>query len=169
MQQIQAQIEAIQAQIKALRQERDALNIKGVVLSENNSPEQIAAAYRRSATDNAQLAVEVKGIDDAISALTAQLNQKQAELASQQMTSQQKSIEQQVEEGRQQAKIYADRVNELAAELADELRSLKAVADELSPNYWRVYYKPFITGFHTITVPHVRSDGDVWTIVNRVV
>ena len=169
MQQIQAQIEAIQAQIQALRQERDALNIDRVVLPENNSPEEIAAAYRRSATANAHLAVEVKGIDDAISALTAQLNQKQAELAAWQMTSKQKSIEQQVEESKQRAKVHADRINELAAQLATEVRCLKAAADELSPSYWQVYYKPFITGFQTISVPHVRSDGEVWTIVNRVV
>jgi len=35
--------------------------------------------------------------------------------------------------------------------------------------YWQVYYKPFITGFKTISVPFVRSDGEVWMIVNRIV
>ena len=73
------------------------------------------------------------------------------------------------EAARNQAQIHADRINILAAELADELRNLKACANELSPLYWQVYYKPFITGFKTISVPYVRSDGEVWTIVNRIV
>lgn len=80
-----------------------------------------------------------------------------------------KQIEQQVEESRQQAKEHAERINQLAAELAEELQALKAIADGISPYYWQVYYKPFITGFKSISVPYVRSDGDVWTIFNRVV
>lgn len=169
MQQIQAEIEAIRSQITDLQQERASLSVSSVVASEDNSPQEITAAYRRHARETAQVSVEVKGIDDAIAALTTQLNQKQAELTALQTQPTQISIEQQVEAGKQHAKVHAERINQLAAELADELRALKAAADELSPSYWQVYYKPFITGFHTITVPHVRSDGDVWTIVNRVV
>jgi chromosome segregation ATPase len=167
MEQIQA-IEAIRSQIEALRQERAALSVN-VVFPTDTPPEAIADAYRRHARETAQVSAEVKGIDDAIAALESQLNQKQAELAALQTESQPKSIEQKVEEGRKRAKVHAERINQLAAELAEELRALKAAADELSPRYWQVYYKPFITGFHTISVPHVRSDGDVWTIMNRVV
>lgn len=169
MQQIQAEIEAIRSQIEALQQERASMKVDNVILPENSSPQAIAAAYRNHAQETAQISAQVKGIDDAIAALTTQLNQKQAQLAPSQNQQSQKSIQQQVEEGKQQAKVHAERVNQLAAELAEELRSLKAAADELSPQYWQVYYKPFITGFQTITVPHVRSDGEVWTIVNRVV
>ncbi|MEM7726923.1 MAG: hypothetical protein AAF208_11220, partial [Cyanobacteria bacterium P01_A01_bin.45] len=79
------------------------------------------------------------------------------------------SIQEQLEEARNQAKIHAEKINNLAYELATEISLLKSCADELSPMYWQIYYKPFITGFKTITVPHIRSDGDVWTIVNRVV
>ena len=78
-------------------------------------------------------------------------------------------ILQQVEEGRKDAMIHAERINELAQELADELQALKDIADTISPSYWQVYYKPFITGFTNISVPHVRSDGDVWTVFNRIV
>jgi len=167
MEQLQA-IEAIRSQIEALRQERAALSVD-MVLPEGVSPEAIADAYRRHARETAQVSAEVKGIDDAIAALEAQLNQKQAELEALQTEPQPKSIEQQVEEGKKRAKVHAERINQLAAELAEELRALKAAADEISPSYWQVYYRPFITGFQTITVPHVRSDRDVWTIVNRVV
>lgn len=76
---------------------------------------------------------------------------------------------QQVESGRERAIAHSERINQLAEELADELQALKAIADEISPFYWQVYYKPFITGFKSISVPYVRSDGDVWTIFNRVV
>ena len=168
MEQIQADIAAIHSQIEALRQERASFTVN-VVSPQDYSPEEIAEAYRRHARETAQLSAEVKGIDDAIAALEVQLSQKRVELERLQSEPKQQSLEQQVEEGRKQAKVHAERINQLAAELAEELRALKASADQLSPQYWQVYYKPFITGFKTITVPHVRSDSDVWTIVNRVV
>ncbi|MDD1447001.1 hypothetical protein MEN98_12910, partial [Dolichospermum sp. ST_sed8] len=77
--------------------------------------------------------------------------------------------QEQLEEAKKIAQIHAERVNELAWELAKEIKLLKTCADELSPMYWQVYYKPFITGFKTISVPFVRSDGEVWMIVNRIV
>ena len=168
MEQIQAEIEAIRSQIEVLRQERASFTVN-MVSPENESPEVIAEAYRLHARKTAQLSAEVKGIDDAIAALEAQLNQKQVELERLQTEPKELSLKEQVEEGRKQAKVHAERINQLAAELAEELRALKMTADEISPSYWQVYYKPFITGFKTISVPHVRSDGDVWSIVNRVV
>ena len=161
MDQNQADIVAIKSQIEALRSERASLTVD-MVSPKNTSPEAITNAYRRHARETAQQSAEVKGIDDAIAALESQLSQ--LEDLQTPMTKQE-----QVEAGRKQAKVHAERINQLADQLAEELRSLKTTADQLSPSYWQVYYKPFITGFKTITVPHVRSDGDVWTIVNRVV
>lgn len=148
-----AEIEAIRAQIAILQQECASLSVE----SESSSTQ-----TRKTDDDLAQLL-------ESLTALTVQLRQKRAEFTAIQVRSQYHSIEQHVEEGRTQAKVHADRINELAGELAEEIRSLKAIADQISPSYWQVYYKPFITGFQTISVPHVRSDGDVWTIVNRVV
>ncbi|OUL27319.1 hypothetical protein BV378_11905 [Nostoc sp. RF31YmG] len=169
MQQIQAEIAALRQQIQVLQQERAALTINNVVASENNSPIAIAEAYRRFARENSHLAVELKGIDDAIAALEFQLQKKQAELTRWQIDSKELTLQQQLEEARSVAQVHAQRINQLAGELATEIRLLKACADHLSPIYWQVYYKPFITGFKTISVPHVRSDGEVWTIVNRIV
>lgn len=165
MDQLQAEIDAISLQIEALQREREQLSI-GTAAPEGDSPQEIAEAYRRHARETAQLSAEVKGIDDAIAALSAQLSQKQQESLNWQKLS---PIEQAVEEGRARAREHAERINELAAELAGEVKELKAIADRISPSYWQVYYKPFITGFKSISVPYVRSDGDVWTIVNRVV
>jgi len=165
MQKIQIEIQALRSQIAALRQERQQFNIK-TVTSKDDSPIAIADAVRRIARENAHLSAEVKGIDDAIAALEAQLHQKQGKL---EYSQKRHPIEQQVEEGRIRAHVHAERINELAAELAKEVKELKAIADEISPSYWQVYYKPFITGFQSIYVPYVRSDGDVWTIVNRIV
>ncbi|MUL37843.1 hypothetical protein BWI75_16295 [Gloeocapsopsis sp. AAB1 = 1H9] len=164
MNDIQAEITAIQTQIEALRQERTSLTTDPIDL-ESASPEEISDAYRRRAKEDLQLFAEVKGIDDAIAALEAQLAQK-IELASQ---PQNDSLERRVAAGRRQAQAQAERINQLAAELAAELQSLKATADELSPSYWQVYYKPLITGFRSISVPYVRTDSDVLTIVNRIV
>ncbi|MBD2438037.1 hypothetical protein [Nostoc sp. FACHB-110] len=169
MEQIQVEIAALKSEIQVLQQERAALNQNNGISGDDHSPSAIVEAYRRQARENPQLSVELKGIDDAIAALTNQLQQKQAELARWQVESKQLTIQQQLEEAKKVAQVHADRVNELAAELADEIRQLKATADYLSPLYWQVYYKPFITGFKTISVPYVRSDGEVWTIVNRIV
>jgi chromosome segregation ATPase len=168
MHEIQAEITAIRSQIDILRRELDSL-IVNVVPPANDSPQAIAESYRRYARENPQLSVEVKGIDDAIAALEVQLKHKQAQLQRSLTQAKQLSIQEQLEEAREQAQVHADRVNQLAGELAAEIRVLKGYADKLSPMYWQVYYKPFITGFKTISVPHVRSDGDVWNIVNRIV
>jgi len=162
---LQTDIEAIYSQIEELRRERQQLS-NAAITPAGDSPQAIADAYRRHARETAQVSAEVKGIDDAIAALSAQLSQKKQQSVNWQRSS---PIEQQVEEGRAQARGHAERINELAAELAAEVKGLKAIADQISPSYWQVYYKPFITGFKSISVPYVRSDGDVWTIVNRVV
>ncbi len=126
-------------------------------------------AYRRQARENAQLSVELQGIDAAIAALEGQIKQKQGKLVRSQGESKQMIQQQQLEEAKEVAQVHAQRINQLAAELAAEVRFLKVCANQLSPMYWQIYYKPFITGFKTISVPYVRSDGEVWTIVNRIV
>lgn len=168
IEQILAEVAALRSQIEDLREERASLTVT-VTLPDNQSPQAIAEACRRYARENAQLVAELKGIDDAIAALEVQLTQKQAQLQQWQIQAKQLSLQEQLDEAKKIAQVHAKRINELAAELATEIRSLKACADDLSPLYWQVYYKPFITGFKTISVPHVRSDGDVWTIVNRIV
>ncbi|MBD2569142.1 hypothetical protein [Anabaena lutea] len=177
MEQMQVQIKELNSQIQALQQERDALTNNKVESGENDSPQAIVEAYRRQARENVQLSAELKGIDDAIAALTEsiaflerQQKQKQGYLQKRSSLSIRISQQQQqLEEAKKVAQVHAQNVNQLAQELATEIKLLKACADELSPMYWQVYYKPFITGFKTISVPYVRSDGEVWTIVNRVV
>jgi predicted nucleic acid-binding Zn-ribbon protein len=168
MEQIQSEIAALKSHIQVLQQERAALTINNEI-SGDNTPSAIVEAYRRKARENAQLSVELKGIDDAIAALTTQIQHKQTQLTRWEVESNELTIHQQLEEAKKVAQVHAERVNELAAELASEIRQLKSSANYLSPLYWQVYYKPFITGFKTISVPYVRSDGEVWTIVNRIV
>lgn len=168
MEKIQAEIAALNAQIDALHSER-ATFTPSLLTTDDDSPQHIVETYRRQARENPEIAVEIKGLDDAITALEIQLKQKQAQLKRLPAKIQRALQEEQLEIARNQAHIHAQRINELAAELSIELRNLKTCANELSPLYWQVYYKPFITGFKTISVPYVRSDGDVWTIVNRIV
>ena len=170
MQDIRAEIAVIRSQINKLRREGASLAIN-VTPSEDDSPQAIAETYRRQARENPQLFAELKGIDDAITALEAQLAEKETIIKKSQRGYITRLSEQmqELESAKSQAKIHAERINQLAAELATEIHSLKTCADNLTPLYWQVYYKPFITGFKTISVPYVRSDGDVWTIVNRVV
>lgn len=170
MDKIQVEIKELNSQIQALQEERAALTNNNLESSENDSALVVVEAYRRQARENAQLSAELKGIDDAINFLEKQKQQKQAYL-NRTLTFSKRLLQQQeeLEEAKKVAEIHAQRVNELAQELAKEIKLLKACADELSPMYWQVYYKPFITGFKTISVPYVRSDGEVWTIVNRIV
>jgi predicted RNase H-like nuclease (RuvC/YqgF family) len=165
---IPAEINALNDQIQSLQAERDTLMSVNLD-SSSDSIESIVTAYRRQARENPELAAEVKGIDDAIQFLEKQLKQKQTQLKRLPAKVQRSLQAEQLEIARNQAQIHAKLINELAADLTAEIRKLKACADELSPLYWQVYYKPFITGFKTISVPYVRSDGEVWTIVNRIV
>ncbi|BBD66081.1 hypothetical protein NIES4072_02400 [Nostoc commune NIES-4072] len=169
MEQIQAEMAALKSQIQILLEERAALTINNVISAENDSPQAMVEAYRRQARENAQLSVELQGIDAAIAALEGQIKQKQGKLVRSQVASKELIQQQELEEAKEVAQVHAQRINQLASELAAEVRLLKRCANELSPMYWRIYYKPFITGFKTISVPHVRSDGEVWTIVNRIV
>jgi hypothetical protein len=176
MEQIQAEMAALNSQIQILLEERAALTINNVISGENDSPQAMVEAYRRQARENAQLSVELQGIDAAIAALEGQIKQKQGKLVrrrspskTSQVISKELILQQELEEAKEVAQIHAQRINQLASELATEVRLLKRCANELSPMYWRIYYKPFITGFKTISVPYVRSDGEVWTIVNRIV
>ncbi|MEH2243241.1 hypothetical protein [Nostoc sp.] len=169
MEQIQAEMAALNSQIQILLEERAALTINNVISAENDSPQAMVEAYRRQARENAQLSVELQGIDAAIAALEVQIKQKQGKLVRSQVESKQLTQQQQLEEAKEVAQVHAQRINQLATELATEVRLLKACANQLSPMYWQIYYKPFITGFKTISVPYVRSDGEVWTIVNRIV
>ena len=169
MEQIQAEMAALKSQIQILLEERAELTINHVISGENDSPQAMVEAYRRQARENAQLSVELQGIDAAIAALEGQIKQKQGKLVRSQVASKELIQQQELEEAKEVAQVHAQRINELAAELAAEVRFLKACANQLSPMYWQIYYKPFITGFKTISVPYVRSDGEVWTIVNRIV
>ncbi len=169
MEQIQAEMAALNSQIQILLEERAALTINNVISGENDSPQAMVEAYRRQARENAQLSVELQGIDAAIAALEGQIKQKQGKLVRSQVVSKELIQQQELEEAKEVAQVHAQRINQLASELAAEVRLLKRCANELSPMYWRIYYKPFITGFKTISVPYVRSDGEVWTIVNRIV
>ncbi|NES99029.1 MAG: hypothetical protein F6K62_04440 [Sphaerospermopsis sp. SIO1G2] len=170
MQKIQEEIRELNLQIQALQQERTALTQNNIESDKNNTNLATVEAYRRQARENPQIAAELKGIDDAIAFLEKQKQQKQTQLNSSLTFTQRLAQQQQeLEEAKKFAEIHAQRVNELAKELAQEVKLLKACADELSPMYWQVYCKPFITGFKTISVPYVHSDGEVWRIVNRIV
>lgn len=163
MDQIQLEIEAIRSQIKLLETERAKFSIEEV-LPKNNSPEAITEAYRRQARESAKVAAEIKGIDDAIAALQAQLQQKQSVFKP--LPTKQQTLEEQVAQATQQAYDRGERINELAVELVEELRALKAIAHDLAPLYWQLYDKPFITGFQSTSVPYLRSDNDVLMISN---
>ena len=170
MQNIQSEIAVIRSQINQLRREGASLAVN-IAPSQEDSPQAIAEAYRRQARENPQLFAELKGIDDAIAALETQLIEKQTLLkkSSKGYITRLSQQKEELEKFKTEAKAHAERINQLASELATEVNSLKACADNLTPLYWRLYYKPFITGFKTISVPYVRCDDDVWTIVNRIV
>ncbi len=170
MEPIQLEIEAIRTQIEALKEERAVLKVDPVLPS-YNTPEAIVEAYRRHARETAQISAEVKGIDDAIAALEAKLKEIARSQGLQQLLQgrTQHPLAEQVEEGKQRAQDCAERINELAEELEREVQALKAIADEISPSYWQLYNRPFITGFSKISVPYVRSDSTVWMITNQVV
>ena len=103
--QIQAEIAVIRSQIDALKQERATLTINDVVMCEDSSPLAIAEVYRHHARETAQISTEIKGIDDAIAAMIAELQNKQAQLKPFSDV-QQQSKQEQLESARSLAKIH---------------------------------------------------------------
>lgn len=165
MENIESEIKELQLQIEALKSERQQIQIERS-LPLDESPEKMVEIVRRQARENAERLAELRGIEEAIAILTITLKQKQR---NHQKMFDYYDLEKEVELGQKQAYLHATRINQLADELATEVKSLKQIADQLSPHYWQVYYKPFITGFKRISVPYVRSDSEVWTIINRIV
>ncbi|MDB9357260.1 hypothetical protein PN486_13570, partial [Nodularia spumigena CS-587/03] len=92
--QIHTEITTLNSEIQALQQERATLTINNVLSGKNDSPSAMVEACRRQARENAQLSVELKGIDDAIAALEIQRQYKQAQLEHWQKQSQQLTQEQ---------------------------------------------------------------------------
>jgi hypothetical protein len=101
--------------------------------------------------------------------LEAQLQQKQSKLQPLASEPQPLTLQEQIEAATQRAYDHAERINKLAAELAEELRALKAIAHDLSPSYWQLYDKPFITGFQGTSVPYLRLDSDVLMIGSLII
>lgn len=165
---LQQEITTLHQTIRALEQERSAIAVSPALPPEGSSPEQVVEAYRNHARATAERAAELKGIDDAIAALNQQLRQKKA-LVGQYREHRRDPLREEIERAKADAEGHADRINALTVELAEEVRALKAIADDLSPLYWQYEGKPFITGFKRVTVPYVQSDGAVWRVVNKVV
>ncbi|MGD1903520.1 MAG: hypothetical protein ACFB9N_14900 [Geitlerinemataceae cyanobacterium] len=168
MSSLQSEIQEIRECIQALQSERAALQQSPTPQISGDRPSDIVRACRDRARLTLEQSAELKGIDDAIAALEAELLERQAsQLALGDSRENQRRAE--IERGKLAAQQHAERINEIAAELATEVRALRDIADRLSPLYWDIEGRPFITGFKRVTVPQVRSDRRVWTVVNRVV
>jgi chromosome segregation ATPase len=167
-QDLQTEISTLHQTLDALQKERENLAIALPLPPEDAPPEAVVEAYRDRARASAEQAAELKGIDDAIAALESQLRQKKA-LVGHYREHRRDPLKAEIERAKLDAEAHADRINELTLELAEEVRALKSIADDLSPLYWQYEGKPFITGFKRVTVPYVQSDGAVWRVINKVV
>jgi len=168
MSSLQSEIQEIREYIEALRGERAELQQSPPPTVSGDRPSDIVRACRDRARLTLEQSAELKGIDDAIAALEVKLLDRQAaQLALGDSRENQQRAE--IERGKIQAQRHAERINEIATDLAIEVRALRDIADRLSPLYWDLEGRPFITGFKRVTVPQVRSDRRVWTVVNRVI
>lgn len=164
----QTEIQELRDYIRSLQAERATLCKAIAPVQASDRPEDIVQACRDRARLTIEQSAELQGIDDAIAALEVQLLEKQAGLLAI-ADSREDQIRHEIEQGKLEAQRHAERINEIAIELAQEVRALRDIADRLSPLYWDIEGRPFITGFKRVTVPQVRSDRRVWTVVNRVI
>jgi len=162
------EIQELRDYIRSLQTERANLRQALTPVQTSDRPADIVQACRDRARLTIDQSAELKGIDDAIAALETQLLEKQAALLAL-ADSRQDQQRAEIEQGKLEAQRHAERINEIAIELAQEVRALRDIADRLSPLYWDIEGRPFITGFKRVTVPQVRSDRRVWTVVNRVI
>ncbi|HLO51918.1 MAG TPA: hypothetical protein VK211_26145 [Kamptonema sp.] len=172
--QLQAEIAALQAEIPPLQGERDELNRQrssfrvAVAFPKNNSPEALAEFHQRNASAAANWLDQLKEIDKAIKAVENQLSQKQAMLTHKQaqldkLRSQQEwlELERRVQVGGKRLQSQAQKINQLAAQLAAEIQTFKEIYEDVNPSYCQWLQKPVtIVEFSATAIPHVFFQGN---------
>lgn len=165
---LQTEVRALQAEVGALQESREKLGKQrsscrvAVSFPKDNTPEAIAEFHQQNAAFGEQWLQQLEEIDRETRTVEKQLQQtesalnyKQAELDKLLASQHWKKVETDIQTGEQRLQAQARRINQAAALLEAEIRSLKAMYEELNPSYSEWFQEQTeIVEFVAKTIPH---------------
>lgn len=162
IEQLQVEIEHFQAQITKLQSELSDLS-KPQSLPQSDSPDAIASAIRQAAQQTIERQPMIRGLQDAITELTARVNQKQAELnqLEQQQEAEQRRLR--LEQGRAEVRAKIADIDDLARQMKAKFLQLKELEQQYGPDYRaQLTRSPFsgnridpLIAFHNLSLPEL--------------
>lgn len=177
IEQLSQEIQAFQTELEKLQLE---LNSVRAIAPEpkSNHPSDISQAYRSAAVATVEKLADVRGVEEAIDALTIQINQRQQQLKELQTVAQKQERLRRVEEARYKLRSEIKRIDDLSAALESayfDLKSIynesnadfKALSDTLPQDYsWHLEQ---LIHFHFLQVPTLVESSGSFTLSCRTV
>jgi len=178
---LQTEVRTLQAEIVTLRESREKLYKQrslcrvAVIFPKNNTPEAIAEFHQQNAAFGEQWLQQLEEIDREIRTLEKQLPQKQllmedkqAEIEKLQAEQHWQEIENKIQNGEERLQAQTRRINQIAAQLEAEIRTLKALSDEFSPSYAEWFQQPTqIVNFSAKTIPQAVAKNNGFVLESK--
>lgn len=178
---LQTEVRTLQAEIARLQESREKLYKQrsscrvAVCFPKDNSPEAIAEFHQQNAAFGEQWLQQIEEIDREIGTIETQfqqtesvLNYKQAELDKWLAGEHWKKVEKDIQTGEQRLQAQARRINQAAALLEAEIRSLKAMYDDINPSYSEWFQEPTeIVEFVAKTIPQAFPSSNKLILGNK--
>jgi chromosome segregation ATPase len=168
LEELQAEVHALQSEFTSLQESREKLCKQrsscrvAVCFPKDNTPEAIAEFHQQNATFGEQWLRQLEEIDRETAIIDKELQQRQPLLASKQaeldklLTQEHwKKVENDIQTGQERLQAQARRINQAAALLEAEIRTLKAMYEDLNPSYSQWFQEATeIVEFSAKTIPH---------------
>ncbi|MDQ2099422.1 MAG: hypothetical protein QQW96_17470 [Tychonema bourrellyi B0820] len=178
---LQTEVRILQAEIATLQESRQKLYKQrsscrvAVSFPKNNTPEAIAEFHQQTAAFGEQWLQQLAEIDRETRTIEKQLpqkesvlNYKQAELEKMLAGQHWQEIENKIQTGEKHLQAQTRRINQIAAQLEAEIRSLKALSDEFSPSYAEWFQQPTqIVEFSVKTIPQVVAKNNGFVLESK--
>lgn len=177
IEQLNQEIQAFQTELGKLKAE---LNSAKVIAPEpkSNRPSDISAAFRSAAVATAEKVADVRGVEEAIDALTIQINQRQQQLKELQTASQKQERLRRVEEARYKLRSEIKRIDDLSAALESAFFDLKSIYNESNADFKALsgtlpseytWHLEQLIHFHFLQVPTLIENNGSFTLSCRTV
>ncbi len=178
---LQTEVRTLQAEIATLQESREKLYKQrsscrvAVSFPKNNTPEAIAEFHQQTAAFGEQWLQQLEEIDRETKTIEKQLSQKesvinykQAELDKMLAGQHWQEIENNIQTGEKDLQAQIHRINQLAAQLEAEIRTLKVLSDELSPSYTEWFQQPTqIVDFSAKTIPQAVAKNNGFIVESK--
>lgn len=178
---LQTEVRALEAEVRALQESREKLGKQrsscriAVSFPKDNTPEAIAEFHQQNAAFGEQWLQQLQEIDRETKTIEKQLQQTESVLNSTQANLDKllagehwKKVETDIQTGEQRLQAQARRINQAAALLEAEIRTLKAMYEDLNPSYseWFQEQKEIVE-FVATTIPNAVASSSGLILANK--